>query len=108
MADTLSKVEKTRNVNERQTEVQIFNRKKLWFLIPMFLAPIVGCYYFPTGSKYSPYDLISTFCVLLVGVVQFFSLAPVSNSNVSKNYRSYITKRIKVGEINAYAKKRGS
>jgi len=105
MADTLSQVEKTRNVNERLTEVQIFNRKKLWFLIPMFLAPIVGCYYFPTGSKYSPYDLISTFCVLLVGVVQFFSLAPVSNSNESKNYRSYITKRIKVGEINAYAKK---
>lgn len=104
MAKTLSQVKKTSNVNERLTEAQIFNRKKLWFLIPMFLAPIVGAYFFPTGSEYSPYNLISTFCVILVGVVQFFSLAPVSNSNGSKHYKSYITKKIKVAEINEYAK----
>lgn len=104
MAETLSHIQNTSSVNERQTEVQIFNRKKLWFLIPIFLAPIVGAYYFPTGSKYSPYDFISTFCVILVGTIQFFSLAPVSNSNESKHSRSHITKKIKLAEINEYGK----
>lgn len=83
------------------TTVKLLNRKRLWFLIPIFLAPFLGLY------LYSEMNWWMSICLVIVGVIQLISMTQYYGDDVLQ-VKTHVSKEIRVEQLNDYAHKEKS
>lgn len=79
------------------TTVKLINRKRLWFLIPLFLAPFLGLF------LYSKYNWWMSICLIIVGLIQFIAIM-VFNGDDTLHDTSFTYKTINIKELDEYVK----
>lgn len=84
----------------KTTTVELINRKRLWFLLPIFLAPFFGLF------LYSNYNWWMSICLIVVGVIQLIGVyLYLEYGNIFQNDKIHILKDIKVDQLDEYANK---
>lgn len=78
--------------------VKLINRKRLWFLIPLFLAPFLGLF------LYSKYNWWMSICLIIVGLIQFIAIM-IFNADDKLHDTSFTYKTISINELDEYVKK---
>lgn len=84
----------------KRTKVELINRKRLWLLLPLLLAPFLGLF------LYSLTGWWMSICLILVGFVQFmtvFMYMGIGDDILSD--KSHITETIRVNELDAYTER---
>lgn len=79
------------------TTIKLINRKRLWFLIPLFLAPFLGLF------LYSKYNWWMSICLIIVGLIQVITIM-VFNGDDTRHDTSFTYKTININELDEYAK----
>jgi hypothetical protein len=82
----------------KTTTVELINRKRLWFLIPVLLAPFFGL------LLYSVYNWWMSISFILVGIFQL-AAALTYFGDVAWNDKTYISETISINELDTYTEK---
>lgn len=82
----------------KRTTVELINRKRLWLLLPLLLAPFLGLF------LYSSMGWWMSICLIIVGFVQFMTIFMYMGDEVLSD-KSHISETINVDELDAYTEK---
>jgi hypothetical protein len=87
--------------DSKLTTVKLLNRNRLWFLIPVFVAPFLGLF------LYSNYNWWMSICLVIVGIIQLISMTQYYSDDVLQ-VKTHISKEIRVDQLDEYANKEKS
>lgn len=87
----------------KTTTVELINRKRLWFLLPILLAPFLGLF------LYSNYNWWMSISLIFVGIIQLIGVYLYHDyGDIFQKDKIHISKEISVNQLDEYANKEKS